>query len=122
MFNDTIFNNDKLRIILNRVRKEITELEKIKLEKPRRRYNPDLIVERDNKYYIVEAQIWPVWLKRRYGYNRLTWDAILNEGVKIIPGLMARKVKVKGREVDSSGFYYISYRKGGDHISIERFF
>ncbi len=87
----------------------------------KKRFNPDLVVERNGKYYIVEMQVWPVWLKQRYHSTDLSWNVLLNEGVVIIPRVLASKVKVGGRVYPVAGFYYIAYSKGSDHENIEMF-
>ena len=88
----------------------------------RKRFNPDLVLEEKGKYYIVEMQIWPVWTRRRYGSSDLSWNTIINEGVALIPRVLATKVKVGGREVPVSGFYYVTYSRGPDHSAIEDLF
>lgn len=88
----------------------------------RRRFNPDLVVKKGDKYYVVEMQVWPAWLKHRYGVPKFSWKVILNEGVAIIPRVLADKVKVHGKTYDLSGFYYVTLGRSNDHNSIENFF
>jgi hypothetical protein len=67
-------------------------------------------------------QVWPVWTRSKYGSSDFSWKVIRNEGVAPIPRVLATKVKVGGREVLVSGFYYVAYRRGPEHSSIEDFF
>jgi hypothetical protein len=63
-----------------------------------------LVLEEKGKYYIAEMQIWPVWTRRRCSSSDLLRNTIINEGVALIPRVLATKVKVGGREVPVSGF------------------
>ena len=110
------------------VREEIAEkvinrfTESLKKVERKRVFNPDLVLKANGRYYVVEMQAWPVWLKREYGHAHLSWDVILNEGVAVIPRVLASKVKVNGVKRPVEGFYYITYSRGDDHGSIEAFF
>ena len=107
--------NQKLEEIKEKIKNRIEE------DKKKTRYNPDLVVEKNGKYYIVEMQVWPVWLKQRFGKLEFTWDVVLNENTALIPRVFATKVKVNGKEHDVAGFYYVTFSRSGDHDIIERF-
>lgn len=88
----------------------------------KKRFNPDLVLKKDDKYYIVEMQVWPVWLERKYNVPEFSWEIILNEGVAIIPRAFASRVKVCGAShafQNVAGFYYVTYSRGSDHEDIE---
>ncbi len=104
--------------IVNRLVKALNEAK----TRGRKRYNPDLVLEKNGKYYVVEMQVWPVWTGSRYGSSGFSWKVIENEGVALIPRVLATKVKVGGMEVPVSGFYYVAYRRGPEHSNIEDFF
>ena len=108
--------------ILNQIFVKFKEkLEEIRSQ-GKQRFNIDLVVEKKGNYYIVEMQAWPVWLKQRYHSSKLTWKVILSEDTALIPRVLAKKVKVKGRPLDVYGFYYVAFSRSEDHDSIERFF
>jgi len=116
-----------LEKIQERFERDINDLkkenEKLKKKgKEGRRFNPDLVVEKEGKFYVVEMQVWPVWLKQRHRSAKLTWDIVRDEGVAIIPRILASKVKVQGKVHDVTGFYYVSLSRSQDHEKIERFF
>jgi hypothetical protein len=78
-----------------------------------------LVLEEKAKYYIVEMQIWSIW--SRYSSGDLLWNTIINEGVTLIPRVLAAKVKVGGKEVPVSGFCYVTYSRGPDHSAMDLF-
>ena len=106
-FKDKVYDEPIKEEILIKILKKInSEIKKLK-KGNRRRFNPDIIVEKNNKYYVVEMQVWPVWLKRRYHEGKLTWKVIIEEVTAVIPRVIATKVKIMGKEYPVSGFYYV---------------
>ncbi|MEM3465258.1 MAG: hypothetical protein QW566_02185 [Candidatus Jordarchaeales archaeon] len=102
--------------LLKRYQKGHKELEN------RKRYNPDLAVQKNGKYYVVEAEIWPVWLERQQYTRKLTWKVVSRENLGIMPEVFAQKVKIGSKEYPVSGFYYVSFERSEEHESIEEFF
>lgn len=102
--------------LLARLQKGCEEL------KNRKRYNPDLVVQKNGKHYVVEAEIWPVWLERQQYTRKLTWKVVSRENLGIMPEVFAQKVKIKSKEYPVAGFYYVSFERSEDHESIEEFF
>jgi len=65
---------------LERIREKIEDsIRKYREDKRRKHFNPDLVVERSGRYYIIEMQIWPVWLKQRFSSFKFAWRVILEE-------------------------------------------
>jgi hypothetical protein len=111
-------DRETAEVVVDRLIKALNEAK----ARGKKRYNPDLVLEKSGKYYVVEMQVWPVWTRSKYGSSDFSWKVIRNEGVAPIPRVLATKVKVGGREVPVSGFYYVTYSRGSDHSSIEDFF
>jgi len=108
---------------LERIRERIEDsIRRYREDKRRKRFNPDLVVERGGRYYIVEMQIWPVWLKQRFGSFKFTWRVILEENTALLPRVFATRVKVNGRERGVAGFYYVTFDRSNDHDTIREFF
>ena len=92
----------------------------------RKRFNLDLVIRDNDKYYIVEMHSWPVWLKQRYKQYELTWKIITGECIGVIARLLAPEVRVSGGdcgnrvgEYQVAGSYYVSFKRSNDHEKIK---
>ena len=109
----------RCQMVLVRMRKALESLKK----RGSKYFNPDLVLRKAGKIAIVEIQLWPVWLKQQHGGSELTWDVIAREGVALFPRILAKSVRIGGRQENISEFLYVSYsRSPSDHDEIRSVF
>jgi hypothetical protein len=113
------FNQMKNNMVRNAFPKEalslVNEIEKSfnQIIRERKEFRPDFLLEKGNKYYIVEAKSWPEWKKE------LDWAGTVLE-VGNMPQILACYARHGTRRLNLSGFILVWYSRSRDHDSILR--